>query len=332
MTGPSAAVAAVRVAVRRALQRHDLVGTHVVVACSGGADSLALAAGAAFVVPRAGGSAGGVVIDHGLQSQSAAVSRDAAEGCHALGLDPVQVVAVRVVADAGGPEQAARTARLDALAEHAVQQGAKAVLLGHTQQDQAEQVLLGLARGSGTRSLSGMPSARVHGPAAVLFVRPLLELPREVTSRCCADLGLRPWSDPHNEDPAYTRVRARRVLPLLEQELGPGVVAALARSADLLREDADTLDELSWTTYQGLGPAPWPTQQLVEHPRAVRMRLWRRLAVDHGAPAGSLSAAHLGALDALLSDWHGQGPVDLPGGLHGRRRQGQVWVERATPS
>lgn len=330
MPGPAAAVAAVRVAVRRALDEGGLSGCRVLVGCSGGADSVALAAAAAFVVPRGGGSVGALVVDHGLQPDSSAVAEQAALTCARLGLDPVQVTAVRVRRGDTGPEDAARQARFGALVQAAAQQGAEALLLGHTLQDQAEQVLLGLARGSGARSLSGMPRARRHDPVTVL--RPLLRVSRETTVQCCADLDLPTWADPHNADARFTRVRARALLPRLEADLGPGVVAALARSADLLRADADALDELSDTAYQQLGPAPWTVADLSSHPRAVRMRLWRRLAVDTGAPAGSTTSTHLDSLDALVCNWHGQGPVDLPGGLRAGRRSNRVWLERSRTS
>lgn len=326
MPGPHPAVAAVRNAVRRALAEHDLTGARVLVACSGGPDSVALAAAAGFVVPRGGGSVGAVVVDHGLQAQSGAVARQAAQTCRGLGLDPVRTVAVEIHQGSCGPEDAARVARFGALVQEAAQHGAQAVLLGHTVQDQAEQVLLGLARGSGARSLAGMPSARRHGKVTVL--RPLLGVSGDTTAQSCSALGLPTWADPHNQDSRFTRVRARTLLPRLEAELGPGVVAALARSADLLRADADALDQFSDTAYRRLGHPPWSAPAVLAHPRAVRMRLWQRLAVDHDVPPGSLSAGHLASLDALVRDWHGQGPVDLPGGTCGRRREDQVWLER----
>lgn len=327
MAGPPPAVAAVRVAVRRALHRHDLVGSGVLVACSGGADSLALAAAAAFVVPRGGGRAGAVVVDHGLQSGSDQVAVRAAEQCRELGLEDVEVVTVEVAAGPGGPEDAARRARLAALCSTAGRRGAEAVLLGHTQDDQAEQVLLGLARGSGARSLSGMPSARLHGRPPVLLLRPLLGLSRRTTAQACAELGITPWADPHNSTSRYARVRARALLPVLEADLGPGVVAALARTADLLRADADALDEVSGAAYLELGPMPWPVAALRPRPRAIRMRLWQRAAADHAVPPGALRAGHLAAVDDLVRHWHGQGPVDLPGGVRARRALERVWLQ-----
>lgn len=330
MSGPHPAVAAVRAAVRRGLESHGLAGARVLVACSGGPDSVALAAAAAFVVPRGGGTVGAVVVDHELQEHSSTVTREAAQTCRGLGLDPVETVAVQVHRGSSGPEDAARVARFAALVEQAGRHDAQAVLLGHTLQDQAEQVLLGLVRGSGARSLAGMPSARRHGTVSVL--RPLLGVSRATAAQSCVALGLPTWADPHNEDRRFTRVRARALLPQLEAGLGPGVEAALARSADLLRADADALDELSDTAYEQLGHPPWSAAVVLEHPRALRMRLWQRLAVAHDVPRGSLTAAHLDSLDALVRDWHGQGRVDLPGGIRGRRGDDQVWLERSATS
>lgn len=333
MPGPAPAVAATRVAVRRALQRHGLQGRHVLVACSGGPDSLALAAAAAFEVPRGGGTAGAVVVDHGLQDGSDQVARAAAQACTRLGLDPVTVSRVRVEATGGGPEEAARTARAAALTHLGEQAGAAAVLLGHTRDDQAEQVLLGLARGSGTRSLAGMPRSRpAMAGSPVLVVRPLLAVPRAVTAQACADLGLTPWQDPHNRDERYARVRARRALRQLEESLGPGVDAALARTAELLRDDAEVLEDLAVAAYERLGDPPWPPAVLAELAPAVRRRLWRLAALAAGSPAGSLTDTHLRAADTLVRDWHGQGPVHLPGGVRAQRSARGVWLERPSPS
>jgi tRNA(Ile)-lysidine synthase len=240
--GPHPAVAAVRSAVRHALPDLD-PGAVVLVACSGGADSVALAAATAFEGARAGWSPAGLTIDHGLQPGSAERASRVAALLRLLGLDPVEVVTV-TVAGPGGPEAAARRARYASIDEVAGRLSAATVLLGHTRDDQAETVLLGLARGSGARSLAGMPGvARSALTRGVVYRRPLLGLDRAVTRAACAAEGLDVWDDPHNADPAYARSRVRhRVLPVLERELGPGVPAALARSADLLRDDADALD------------------------------------------------------------------------------------------
>jgi len=333
VTGPHRAIAAIRVAVRRALAQIEQVkqGGLVLVACSGGADSLALAAAVAFEAPRGGLSAGAVIVDHDLQEGSLAVAERAADQCRRLGLDPVEVVTVQVGSSGpgsgsgsgSGPEARARDARYRAFEDVLERFGAVAVLLGHTRDDQAEQVLLGLARGSGARSLSGMPARR--GP----YVRPLLGVARTTTLAACEAAGLTAWVDPHNSDPAYGRVRARALLPVLETELGPGTVAALARSADLLREDADALDGLAaraLSELSELGSRWVEAAALLRLPRAIRTRVWRLLALEAGCSPGALISTHIESLDTLVTCWRGQGPIDLPGHVQGSRSAGRVLV------
>jgi len=325
------AVAAVRRAVRLGLADID-PGRRVHVACSGGPDSMALAAATAFEGARAGWLVGAVVVDHGLHADSAEVAAAVAgrlRSHHELRglLDPVEVVRVQV-GSSGGPEAAARAARYAALADVAGRDGA-VIVLGHTRDDQAETVLLGLARGSGTRSLAGMRVS--SGP----YRRPLLRITRAQTRQVCSVLQLPVWSDPDNEDARFVRVRVRRtVLPTLEQQLGPGVAEALARTADLATADADALDALAAElgVAAGLGDADatvrLATAVLAPAPRALRRRVLRRAAVAAGSPAGELFAVHVEALDALLVDWHGQGPVDLPGHLSATRRDGWLTFRR----
>jgi tRNA(Ile)-lysidine synthetase-like protein len=319
MTGPPTATAAVRVAVRRAVA--GLAGP-VAAAVSGGADSLALAAALAHLRP----GSYALVVDHGLQPGSAEVAERAAEQCRSLGL-VAHVLAVAPVTrskpdpqhpDAGdvasisssssGPEAAARAARYAALDAAVARDGLTAVLLGHTLDDQAETVLLGLARGAGARALAGMAD---RPP----YLRPLLGVQRATTRQACAEAGLAPWDDPHNSDPAFARVRARaNVLPLLEAELGPGVVAALARTAGQLREDADALDALT--------PLTDDVAVLAALPAALRSRALKRWAEQ--ACGAAVTSAHVQALRALVDDWRGQGPVALPGGVQVRRRDGRL--------
>lgn len=312
MTGPDPAVAATRLAVRE--QFADVPkGGLVLVACSGGPDSLALAAALAFEAPRAGLRAGAVVVDHGLQQGSSDVAEQAGQICSELALDPVEVAHAEVRLTGSGLEADARSARFKAIEAVADRHDASLVLLGHTRDDQAEQVLLGLSRGSGARSLSGMPVRRGR------FVRPLLGLPRATTLAACQALGLEPWHDPHNADPSFRRVRARRLLEALEGDLGPGFAAALARSADLLREDADYLQSLAVRARADLPPATGDPgvdlEALAALPRAIRTRVWRILAAEAGAPISDVTAAHVESLDALLTSWHGQGPLHVPGGI-----------------
>lgn len=282
----------------------------MLVALSGGPDSLALAAATAFEAPRAGLRAGAVIVDHGLQPGSADAAARAARQAADLGLDPVLVRTV-TVGVAGGPEAAARTARYAALEEAARETGATAVLLGHTLDDQAETVLLGLARGSGATSIRGME------PVSGLYRRPLLGIRRETTVRFCDDSGLDPWLDPHNDDPAFTRVRVRqRVLPVLERELGPGIPEALARTAEQLREDADALDHFAEEIAEDLAEhseagISLPVKALEVQPAALRQRLIR-LAVASEFHV-SLSRTQTLEVARLVTDWHGQSGVDLPG-------------------
>lgn len=324
MPGPSPAVAAVRCAVRPALADLD-PGALVLVACSGGADSLALVAAVAVESGPLALRAGSVIVDHRLQPGSAQAAEHAARQCRALGLDPVDVVAVEVADTIGGPEAAARAARHAALAEAVDRHGAARLFLGHTRDDQAEQVLLGLLRGSGARSLAGMPAAR--GPMR----RPLLGVTREQTRRACRDEGLSWWDDPMNEDTAYARVRARRALADLDRDLGPGIGSALARTAAQLRADADLLDALADRATLELGPGPLPVEALAAQPAALRSRIWRRALLAAGAPAGQLSSRHTDACDRLVTDWHGQGPLHVPGPLLVARQRGRVTIGPRPP-
>jgi tRNA(Ile)-lysidine synthase len=318
---PRQAFAFVRRAVEAALA--DLpADAPVLAAVSGGADSLALAqALAALPRPAAAG-----IIDHGLQEGSAQVAQQAAQECARLGLDPVVVERVDVAERGVGPEAAAREARRAALEEMATRLGASAILLAHTRDDQAETVLLRLARGSGARSLAAMAPVTGH------WRRPLLDLPRDVVRASAANLVT--WEDPHNVDPAFARTRVRHVaLPALTEALGPDVVAGLARSARLLRDDAEALDQAAHDAFVAASDAEGALDvtALSALPRALRTRVIRQGALAAGCPASALTAEHIDRLEALVSDWRGQGPVDLPGGIAGERRCGRLALRRVPP-
>ena len=335
--GPHPAVAAVRHAVRLSLAGLA-PGDLVLVACSGGPDSLALAAGAAFEAPKAGIRAGGVIVDHGLQPGSAELTGKVAATMTSLRLDPVFSPAVTVArpGEAGsysGPEGAARAARYAAIDAAAAAAGAAGIMLGHTLDDQAETVLLGLARGSGARSLAGM-AARSGA-----YLRPLLELRRVQTRAACAALGLEPWDDPQNTDHAFARVRVRQqLLPALEVALGPGVAEALARTARMLRADADALDELAVAEAARIladadaDAAGWPVASLAPLPTAIRHRILRTAAVAAGCPAGALAERHIASIDDLVTNWHGQRWIDLPGRVRCHRRYGRLLFTAAPRS
>jgi tRNA(Ile)-lysidine synthase len=276
----------------------------LLVACSGGPDSLALAGAAAVVAKRSGRAVRAVVVDHGLQDGSAEVAAGVVAQLDSKLAMPAQVVSIQVDDAGSGPEASARTARYAALEAAAAAE--EMILLGHTLDDQAETVLLGLARGSGTRSLAGMATARGR------FVRPLLGLRREITKACCVELGLQPWTDPHNSDSRFTRVRVRQqVLPMLEAELGPGVAQALARTAALARADADFLDSLAAERLAALDPSALDCQVLAELPQALLGRLLRDWLRQQGA--GDISAAQVAAVASLVTDWRGQRWVEVPG-------------------
>ncbi|MQY24484.1 tRNA lysidine(34) synthetase TilS [Nocardia aurantia] len=300
----TAAALELRHAVRDWLSRYAPTGV-VAVGLSGGADSLALTAAAvveAEVVDA-------LIVDHGLQSGSDAVAAEAAAAARALGCRTARVLAVTVTGG-GGLEAAARRARYTALD---AARDRLPVLLGHTLDDQAETVLLGLARGSGPRSVQGM------APYADPWGRPLLGVRRATTRQLCADLGLRPHEDPHNSAPEFTRVRLRtEVLPLLEEVLGGGVAAALARTGEQLRADGEVLDELAGKLLRAAGDgATLKIETLATAPVAVRRRAVRAWLLDGGAKA--LTDKHLRAVDALVTDWHGQGGVAIGGGVAGTR-------------
>ena len=320
--GPHPAVAQARSGVRRCLA--DLApGDLVLAACSGGADSLALAAALAHEAPRLSLRGGGVTVDHGLQAGSAERAGRVAALLRELGLDPVHQVSVTVPAGpgSGGPEAAARTARYAALEQVAEQAGAAAVLLGHTRDDQAETVLLGLARGAGGRALAGMPARRGR------LRRPLLGVPRAVLREACTAQGLEPWDDPHNADPAYARARVRhQAMPALEEALGPGVAAALARSAAQLSADCDALDALaaaeSWRIVLARGDDPplcSPGGLPPEHPAPDRGSAPRPADPglaglgQRGAAAGGDGAGRVGELRRAA-----------PGGGDGAGRAGEL--------
>ncbi|WP_336639349.1 tRNA lysidine(34) synthetase TilS [Micrococcus luteus] len=337
-------------AVREALagdgpRRADVVpgragnGPRGLVALSGGADSLALAVACAVLVgTREGqrlGPIGAAVVDHGLQSGSDAVAAAAADVARILGLTPVTVTRVEVARTGDGPEADARRARREALAAAArdARPGGAVVLTAHTADDQAEQVLLGLARGSGTRSLAGIP-ARGTLPGGAAVVRPLLGLARADTEAICRWAGLTWFEDPHNRDPALLRSRVRtRVLPALEDPdagLGPGVRAGLVRTAAIAAEDAAALDAWAGDEVTRLRvdpPAGDPRvvsldlESLAALPAAVRHRVIARAARAAGGQAPPRE--RILAVDTLVTGARAggasAGPVELPGGVAAHR-------------
>lgn len=295
----TAALLEMRLAVRAWLRGYQTDGS-VCVALSGGADSLALTAAAVAEAV----AVDALIVDHGLQDGSDVVARGAAEQAIALGARSARVIAVDVN-DCGSLEAAARDARYRALGEG---RAGAPVLLGHTLDDQAETVLLGLARGSGGRSIQGMQA--FDEP----WGRPLLGVRRVVTRAACVDLSITPWEDPHNTNDEFTRVRLRHeALPLLEDILGGGVAEALARTAVQLRDDGTALDdEAERVRRRVVVDGEVEVDTLVDSASAIRRRVLRRWLLDSGAKA--LTDKQLRAIDALVTDWRGQGGIAIGGG------------------
>lgn len=303
----------------------------VLVACSGGADSLALAASTAHFARRGRLRVGAAVIDHRLQPGSDRVAAHTASVLRELGLQPVLSRAVTVERQGHGPEMAARLARYEALNGLARECGARAVLLGHTRDDQAETVLLGLARGSGTRSLAGMPARTLV--AGTLYLRPLLNLTREETETVCAAEGLEPWRDPTNRDTALLRSRVRHeILPWLEERMGPGVPKALARTASVLGADADYLDEQARAAFERALVVPAASSQeeapdlaldgavVQQAPDALRRRMLARACTAAGGETPTFE--RLGALERFALGYGAAGPLQMAGKV-------EVWRRRA---
>jgi len=317
----SSALIELRNAVRPFLENLT-AGDCALVAVSGGADSLALAQALIKEAPELAITLIGVTIDHQLQSGSDVQAKKVQTQLKAMGYQEVIIEKVSV-SEKSGLEADARTARYAALDAIAHAYGATQIFLGHTRDDQAETVLLGLARGSGTRSLSGM--ATMNGK----YVRPFLQSTRTQTLAACQEAELQPWSDPHNVNTQFSRVRVRKkVMPVMEEEIGPGIAAALARSAAILRDDADALDEMAQAVISRVDLSDLDCAALAELPRAIRSRILRAAIYAAGAPSGSLSADHLAAVEALITSWHGQGEVSLPGGVKVARISGRLSLLR----
>ena len=304
----------------------------VIVGCSGGPDSLALVASASWAVPSVGHEVHVVIVDHGLQADSARVAHNAGDIVRQWGIDNVVIERVQVGTQ-GGPEAAARTARRAALVDVASQRGINQILLAHTREDQAETVLLRLARGSGARSIASMT------PCDPPWHRPFLDVPRDVVHRVAREylepLGVEAWDDPHNHDPEFTRVRVREAMTLMEERLGPGFVPGLARSAHLLADDADALE--AWAqgafdrwVYVTKGECGVDVEAIAGQPRAVRTRLIRLMHQAVLESEDSLDFDHVQHVEAMISTWKGQGPAQLPGAITARVEYGRLTFHRGS--
>jgi len=308
----SPAMADVRRAVRDAWDRQGVSSGDVVsVAVSGGADSLALAAASIFEGKRAGIDVLAVIVNHNLQKGSMEVALKAKETLLSLGFETVEVMEVQVKQTSIGMEAAARNARYGALTEFAEKHGAVFTMLGHTMDDQAETVLLGLARGSGAKSIAGMPTLSPDGK----YLRPLLGITRKETVLYCEDLGLEFWSDPQNLDTKFSRVKARlKVLPVLEEELGPGIAQALARTAEILQDDIGYLETQADEAFKQVAvisnnSVTIDVELFEKLPKALANRVIHKSLSLMGAEPAKVQ---IDAVTELVFNWHGQKPLTLP--------------------
>lgn len=291
------------------------------VALSGGADSLALASAVASEAARKDASfnAGAVIVEHGLQEATKKVAEDTATLARELGLEPVMIIPVSITEQGLGAEGDARAARYSAFEEAVEKTGARGVIIGHTMNDQAEQVLLGIARGSGARSVSGIAEQRD------IYIRPMLEISRNETEASCREMGIDFWVDPHNSHEEYARVRVRKnLLPQMIEELGEDVVQNLARTAQIAREDADAMDFIIDEKIESLikisdNEYSFNVQDLQRLHVAIRKRMFKKLAKDH--MNADFMSIHCEAVNDLIDDWNGQKPLNLPGGTTVKRQK-----------
>jgi len=306
------AMADVRRAIRDSWESYGVEENDTVaIACSGGVDSLALAAASLFEGKRAKVNVIAVVVNHNLQKGSKEIAEQAKATLLELGFVTVEIMEVKVVAGSLGMEAAARNARYGAIDDFSKRYDAKYLMLGHTLDDQAETVLLGLARGSGPRSIAGMSGLSSDGK----YLRPLLSLRRETTVAFCVDSGIQFWQDPQNLDTKFSRVKVRlNVLPVLEKELGPGIANALARTAEILQEDNEYLDAQAQIAFHDCAKTTSNSvvldiEELFQLAPAIRNRVIHNALVILGAEP---SKAHVDAVASLLTNWHGQKPLTLP--------------------
>ena len=265
-----------------------------------------------------------VVVDHGLQPNSDQITAKVVAQLKTIGYKRVETAVAQVIITEG-LEASARRARYKVFHQFIDSYQPKYFLLAHTLNDQAETALLGLARGSGARSLSGMATQNN------LFVRPLLKITRQMSEAACTEAGIDFWSDPHNQDLKFARVRVRKnVLPTLEENLGPGITEALVRTADLLRDDADALDGFANEFFAQVDSKNLEINDLERLPKAIRSRVLRLAIYQAGAPSGSLTAEHIEAAEALISNWHGQKEVSLPGNVKLLRNSGRIVLSANT--
>lgn len=302
----------------------------LLLAVSGGADSLALAAATVFEAKKLKIDLVAAVIDHGLQKNSSDTAREAMQRLVAIGVSEVFIEKVSVKQTGEGLEAAARAARYKALERIRKNSRADWILLGHNLDDQAETVLLGLARGSGLKSISGMPLLDDERK----LVRPLLDIPRKTLRQACLDSGIAFWDDPHNSDSKFARVRVRKLADELEQTLGPGFAQALAKTAKTAAEADELIDELAEKLLKkalsktGARQLSYSIEPLGKAKAAVRRKALHLICQQAGAK--NISRAQVLAIDELITNWHGQKKSSLSG-ITVERVNNQLVVKSTKP-
>jgi len=285
--------------------------------CSGGADSTALmlALSTLYKGDRAS-LVHVVIIDHQLQEVTAEISQNVAELAKSYGFTP-HVIPISITETREGSESDARRSRYEAFEKTIEEYNLKAFLTGHTKSDQAEQVMLGIIRGSGSRSLSGIREERG------VYKRPFLNwLSREETQKVCEENGYEYWCDPHNDLTIYRRVAVRKFLKNFEDESGQKITDSLVKTAIINSEEADALDFYADSMYSKVIDNNWSADFLSTIPSAVRKRLYRKILIELEVRSDSIDFLKLSAIDNLISDWRGQGAVVISKNLEVSRFKG----------
>ena len=310
----------------------------IVVAVSGGADSVALLCGLNELMQSKKLKLKLLVahLDHGLRKDSRADARWVKALANQLGHESLaRRVDVKALAAGSGDnlEQAARRVRYKFLVKVAKEKRAVAVLTAHTMDDQAETVVLNLLRGSGMDGLSGMEPARRMGEGSeIILARPLLGWARRRdTENYCRTLEVEFLTDEMNSDEEFTRVRVRRQLLPQMESFNPKIVEGLARTAELLREDSAALDQgagrlLELAMEDGAG-SRLRIDLLALAPTALRRRALRQWIEQGRGDLKRIERVHVLAVEGLLFGDRGGRVIELPGGARIVRRQ--QWLQFA---
>lgn len=292
---------------------------HVGFGCSGGADSLALLVALSTLYKKERAKQVHVIIvNHQLQEITDEISENTAKVASSYGFVP-HIIPVDIVETSKGMESDARTARYAAFENAIDKYSLQAFLIGHTKTDQAEQVFLGLLRGSGTRSLSGIRKTRG------VYQRPFIDsLSREDTQKVCEENNLDYWCDPHNDVLEYKRVSVRKMIKNVEKSTGQNIVEPLVRTAQISAEDAEALDFYAEISYTKAEEADWNVEILNNMPTAVRKRIYRKKLVELGANSESIGFKITNRIDELITSWHGQKEIYISNGVQVIRKNGYM--------